>query len=187
VFNKKNDTVSFDTRDMSMASVSENNNASAYLDETQEISSEKLSQRDARSLVFHLLYAMEAFNYEVSLESVVDNFARGFNIHITRDGAVFKKAASIIDHRESLDEQIRPLLSNWRLERLGFSTRLIIRLAMWELVNSDIAPSIVINEAVELAKCFAEHDAYKFVNGVLDEWIKRNKPELLKSSDEEPS
>ncbi len=142
----------------------------------EEISSDELSQRDARSLVFHLLYAMEAFDYEVSLESIADNFGRGFHIVINPQGDVFKKAASIIAEREELDRQIKPLLANWRLERLGYSTRLILRLALWEFTHTDLAPSIIINEAVELAKCFAEHDAYKFVNGVLDEWLKKNRP-----------
>jgi N utilization substance protein B len=154
--------------------------------ETEGVSSDSLSQRDARSLVFQLLYAMEAFDYHVSLESIVDNFARGFNVRINQTGPVFTKAQAIIQEKEELDEQIKPLLANWRLERLGFSTRLILRLAMWEFTKSDIAPSIVINEAVELAKCFAEHDAYKFINGVLDEWLKRNKPELV-TAQEEPA
>ena len=32
---------------------------------------------------------------------------------------------------------------------------------------------VAINEAIELAKCFAEKDAYKFVNGILDEAVKK--------------
>jgi N utilization substance protein B len=43
---------------------------------------------------------------------------------------------------------------------------------LWELKKGDPAASIVINEAIELAKCFAEKDAYKFINGVLDESVK---------------
>jgi N utilization substance protein B len=43
---------------------------------------------------------------------------------------------------------------------------------MWELFHTDMPTSIVINEAVELAKCFSEKDAYKFVNGILDEAVK---------------
>ena len=35
-------------------------------------------------------------------------------------------------------------------------------------------PRIVINEAVELAKEFAEKDSYKFVNGVLDRMISKD-------------
>lgn len=171
--------------DISMAFVSDESGLPLH-QEGGEVSSDNLSQRDTRSLVFQLLYAMEAFDYNVSLESIVDNFARGFNVRINQHGPAFIKAQAIIQEREELDEQIKPLLSNWRLERLGFSTRLILRLAMWELTKTDIAPSIVINEAVELAKCFAEHDAYKFINGVLDEWLKRNKPELL-VAEEEPA
>ena len=44
---------------------------------------------------------------------------------------------------------------------------------MWELTNTEMHPTIVINEAVELAKCFSEKDAYRFVNGILDEFIKK--------------
>lgn len=153
------------------------------ISDKEAVSCDKLSQRDARSLVFHLLYAMEAFDNDVSLESIADNFGRGFQIMIDPKGSVFKKAASIILEREELDKQVVPLLSNWRLERLGYSTRLILRLALWELIHTDLAPSIIINEAVELAKCFAEIDAYKFINGVLDEWLKRNKPDHAVSSD----
>jgi transcription antitermination protein NusB len=150
----------------------------AHEEETpQGVSCSTRSLRSARAVVFQLLYAMEAFDYSVSLESIAENFGRAFNILVDPKGEVFKKASLIIEHRHELDEQIRPLLANWRLERIGYSTRLILRLALWELINTDLAPSIVINEAVELAKCFAEDDAYKFVNGILDEWVKRHKPE----------
>jgi N utilization substance protein B len=71
------------------------------------------------------------------------------------------------------------------MKLLGFSTRIILRIAMWEFNYSDMPPSIIINEAIELAKCFAEHDAYKFINGVLDEWVKKNKPELFAEADKD--
>lgn len=66
-----------------------------------------------------------------------------------------------------------PLLANWRIERIGVCTRLILRIAAWELLHTEIEPRVVINEAIELAKCFCERDAYRFVNGVLDEALKR--------------
>lgn len=149
----------------------------------QEVSCSELSQRDARSLIFHVLYAMEAWDYDVSLESIVDNLSRGFNITIDPQGNIFKKIAAIIDERTELDQEVKPLLSNWRIERLGWSTLLILRLALWELKHTTLPPSIVINEAVELAKCFAEIDAYKFVNGILDEWVKRHRPAEIEPTD----
>jgi N utilization substance protein B len=114
------------------------------------------SRRDMRALAFHFIYA-------------VDRFDKG-----------------AIEMQEQADEIIKPLLRNWKLERLGCCTRLILRLAIWELHQSDAMPSIVINEAIELAKCFAEKDAYKFINGILDEASKKLHPDSQKGETDEP-
>lgn len=145
----------------------------------QEGSGKSLSRHDQRAMVFHLLYAMDAFEYQVSLESIADNLSRGFGYSLELNGDVFQQAEKIVNDRDELDEEIKPLLDNWKFERLGVCTRLILRLALWELKYTKIDHSVVIDEAIELAKSFAETDAYKFINGVLDEWVKRNKPEAV--------
>ncbi len=61
--------------------------------------STELSRRDQRSLMVHLLYAMDSFDYEVSLESIVDNFERGFDCTIGFDSDVFHETAAIIAQR----------------------------------------------------------------------------------------
>jgi len=137
-----------------------------------EAPAESQSRREVRSLIFHLVYAMEGFDYNVSLESIIDTFNRGFELTIPLKGEICSVAQGVIDQREELDKTIKPLLANWRLERIGLCTKLVLRMAIWELQNLDTAPSIVINEAIELAKCFSEKDAYRFVNGVLDEYCK---------------
>lgn len=126
-----------------------------------------------RSLIFHLLYAAEENSYDVSLESIADMLNRGFDTEIDLSGPEMSVAHAVIEQRDDLDTRLVPLLANWKLERVGVCTKLILRLALWELLNTDHAPSLVINEAIELAKCFAEVDAYKFVNGVLDEALKK--------------
>lgn len=148
-----------------------------YLGElaTGTVAYNDLSRRDVRALIFYLLYAAEAFDYQESLEAIVDNFNRGFNVAIPIDSEVVHVARSVIDQRDSLDELYKPFLSNWRFDRIGVSTRLILRFATWELESSEIDPRIIINEAVELAKRFAEKDAYKFVNGILDRLVKEEK------------
>lgn len=140
-----------------------------------EVNPKTLSRHDQRALVFHLLYAMDAFEYSVSLESIADNLGRGFGYNLSPEDELFKQAAAVVAQREELDEEIKPLLDNWKFERLGVCTRLILRLAIWELKYTDTDPVIIINEAIELAKCFAEIDAYKFINGILDEWVKKFK------------
>jgi N utilization substance protein B len=134
----------------------------------------ELSRRDIRSLIFHLLYAMDSFNYEDSLESIVTRFNRGYDLDIPLDSEVVITTQAVVDQRDELDQKLKPFLHNWRLERVGLATKLILRLAMWELESRTVSHSIVLNEAIELAKCFAEKDAYKFINGILDEAVKAN-------------
>lgn len=131
-----------------------------------------LSRRDVRALIFYLLYALESFDYQESIEAIVDNFNRGFDLAIPMDSEVVNVARQISDTRDNLDEKFKPLLANWRFDRIGTATKLILRFATWELENTDTDPRIVINEAVELGKAFAEKDAYKFINGVLDRMVK---------------
>ncbi len=147
--------------------------------EHEIIACDTLSPRDQRAVIFHLLYMADIFEYGTSFAAITDDFSRGFLCDIDRDGALYQKAANIVARRDELDEQIKPLLHNWRFDRIGMCTKLVLRIAIWEFLYSDLDVSVVINEAIELAKAFSETDAHKFVNGILDEWIKTNRPEAI--------
>ncbi len=149
-----------------------NNHSTAAIDQQ---SCDTLSARDQRALILHLLYAADSFDYQVSLDAIVDNFSRGFDCIIEPHSALVAQAQAIIDAHAQLDEEIKPLLDNWKLERVGCMTRIILRMSVWELEHTQIDHSIIINEAIELAKGYAESDAHKFINGVLDKWVKENK------------
>ncbi len=134
-----------------------------------------LTVTEQRSLIFHLLYALDAFDYDISLEVLCDNFKLGFGVIIPTDSNVFKTTLAVSDDRDEIDKQIMPLIENWRFDRLGLATKLILRFGVWELQSTDTDSAVIINEAVELAKCFAEKDAFKFINGILDEYTRRTK------------
>lgn len=133
---------------------------------------DQLSQREKRSLIFQLLYTAESFDYQASTQAIIDNYSRGFQFEIPAHSDVVATMQDVIEKRQMLDEYYKPLLSNWRFDRLGYCTRLVLRFAVWELLYTETNPTIIINEAIELAKCFAEKDAYKFINGILDELVK---------------
>jgi transcription antitermination protein NusB len=133
-----------------------------------------LSQREKRALIFHILYAAEACDYQVPLQTSVDNINRGFDFDMPLDSPEVMTAQEIIEKKDDLDSAYLPFLSNWRLERIGVCTKLILRYAIWEINNTTTDHKIIINEAVELAKCFAEKDAFKFINGILDEVSKQS-------------
>ncbi len=126
------------------------------------------TQRALRSLAFHLVYAVDRSDYEISLDEIANIVRKDYGVRFEDDSFALKLAKGAIDNRESLDATIEPLLTSWKINRLGCCTRLILRIAVWELLNTDTAPTVVINEAIELSKAFAEKDAFKFINGILD-------------------
>ncbi len=59
--------------------------------------------------------------------------------------------------------------------------RNIIRIAAFELLyEENIAPAIIINEAIEIAKMYSGDEAATFVNGILDA-IRKNLKKIKKS------
>jgi len=69
----------------------------------------------------------------------------------------------------SLDEAITRASTNWRFERIAAVDRNILRIGTYELMKEPATPaSVIIDEAVEMAKRFGEADSPSFVNGVLD-------------------
>jgi N utilization substance protein B len=69
---------------------------------------------------------------------------------------------------KDLDQKIEAKSNNWRLERMPSVDRNILRLAVYEMTETDSPPPIVIDEALELARQFSTDDSASFVNGVLD-------------------
>ena len=70
---------------------------------------------------------------------------------------------------EEIDRAIAAAATNWRLERIAAIDRNILRIGAYELMREpETPPSVVIDEAVEMAKRFGEADSPSFVNGVLD-------------------
>ena len=147
-------------------------------EQTTPKSYEDLSRRDVRSLIFHFLYAAEAFEYEESIQSIIDSFNRGFDLNVPLDGEIATIVGAIITKRDELEKIYEPYLANWRSERISVCTKLILLFAIWELKYTETDARIIINEAIELAKCFAEEDAYRFVNGILDPVSKEFRKEL---------
>jgi N utilization substance protein B len=69
---------------------------------------------------------------------------------------------------DELDATIGEVSENWAVSRMPLVDRNILRIATYEIENSDDVPaSVAINEAVELAKVYGGEDSSKFVNGVL--------------------
>ena len=67
-----------------------------------------------------------------------------------------------------IDDTLRAVTTNWRLERLGAIERSVLRVAAAVLALGDTPPKVVAQEAVRLAERFGSAPSARFVNGVVD-------------------
>ena len=83
-----------------------------------------------------------------------------------------ERGAGVLGSRKELDEILTPWLDNWDLYRLGTVERMVLRMGIWEMKNSDVPKPVVINEAIDLANWFSSPKSRSLVNGVLDKYAK---------------
>ena len=70
---------------------------------------------------------------------------------------------------EEIDRMLAERAQNWRVERMAVLDRMVLRLAVYELLAVPDTPArVVINEAIELARAYSGEEAVAFVNGILD-------------------
>ena len=79
-----------------------------------------------------------------------------------------------VQRLKEIDKVIQRHTKNWRLGRMAVVDRNVLRLAVFEFLWGGKTPgTVVINEALEIAKKFSTHESAQFVNGILDS-IKNN-------------
>jgi N utilization substance protein B len=69
---------------------------------------------------------------------------------------------------ETVDEKIRTRAEHWRIERMAIVDRNVLRLAVYEFLYEETPNTVVINEALEIARRFSTFEATQFINGILD-------------------
>lgn len=88
------------------------------------------------------------------------------------DAAVRRQALEMAEgawnQRQTIDAQLERLAPQWPPRRQPSVDRNILRVAVWELGNSQTPPKVVLDEAIEMAKIFSTEQSAAFVNGVLD-------------------
>ncbi len=121
----------------------------------------------ARECAFQMLYLCDRSR------EPMDKVARAFwRIRTTTDETRARSEAMARGAQgrlAELDAAIASAATNWRLDRIAPVDLCILRLATYELLREPRTPApVVIDEAVELAKRFADAASPAFVNGVLD-------------------
>lgn len=69
---------------------------------------------------------------------------------------------------KKIDERIRSRAEHWRISRMAIVDRNVLRLAVYEFLFEKTPHTVVINEALEIARRFSTFEATQFINGILD-------------------
>ena len=126
------------------------------------------SRRNARERVVQALYAFELGGGEES--AVINRIIRpGFDDDPTAFAFAESLFLATLDIRDQSEKLIRRHARNWELSRIALVDRLILRMAICELLKfEDIPPKVSINEAIDIAKKYSTANSGRFVNGILD-------------------
>lgn len=74
-----------------------------------------------------------------------------------------------MENAERYDTLIKSKAENWELERIARIDRILMHMAICEMLNFEEIPvKVTINEYLELAKTYSTPKSSKFINGILD-------------------
>ena len=74
------------------------------------------------------------------------------------------------EFKEKIDNKIKEHSKNWDFDRISLVSRSILKISIFQIMHMRdlISAEIVIDEAIRIAKEYAEEDASRFINGILD-------------------
>ncbi len=133
-----------------------------------------MNRRKSREICVRLLFEM-LINKEEYLE-IIHNFKENTDENIEDvDFSYIERILSGVSKNSSeIDETITKYLVKWKIERLPKMSLAILRLATYEILfEEDIPNKVSINEAIELSKKYCDDSAPSFINGVLNNIIKK--------------
>lgn len=135
-------------------------------------------RRKAREIVLQALYELEfsdAGPREV-LAQQLERRASGGDVAAHAE-ALFLKTVGNLD---ALDRIIAAAVENWDIKRVALIDKNILRFALAEILYFEDVPSkVIVNEAIEVAHRFSSEDAGRFINGLLDRFIREYRKDVV--------
>ena len=134
--------------------------------------SRRLSRRAALQVLYATDLAASARSVVATgappVSEVLEQVAANFDLHEGAREFADEIVRGVDADAEAIDVRIAAHARNWRVARMAAVDRNVLRIATWELLQTEVPVSVVIDEAIELARDFGSERSPAFVNGVLD-------------------
>ncbi len=132
-----------------------------------------MSRRTARKNAFKLIYAQDFRQDEDITDMIHYFFEEHQSINEIDKKFIESEVKNTIIHKDELDKYIEEYSTSWNIERLPKIDLAILRLALYEILkDTEIPPSVSVNEAVEIAKQYSGDESPAFINGILGKIIR---------------
>jgi transcription antitermination protein NusB len=127
----------------------------------------KGARRAAREAALQVLFWLDSS--EMDPDEALRTFFRQFEFEAEGRQHTEDLVRGVRADVQSLDALITEASQNWRLERMSRLDRNGLRMGAWELrARTDIPRTVILDEAVDVAKAFGTEESGAFVNGVLN-------------------
>ena len=124
-------------------------------------------------MALQTLYQSELSGYTAS--DAFEIFCRSFETNKKAVAYARELVYGVTRKLSTINAMIESYSANWRMSRMSVIDRNILRLATFEMcISSQPVPaSVVINEALEVARRYSSDDSIPFINGILDAMRKK--------------
>jgi len=127
------------------------------------------TRRKARECALQMLFAADITKLpgDVVTRNFWDEIGEPDMEDLMREFSI-KLTLGTLDELATVDDKIRTRAEHWRIERMAIVDRNVLRLAVYEFLFEETPNTVVINEALEIARRFSTFEATQFINGILD-------------------
>jgi N utilization substance protein B len=129
-----------------------------------------VSRRPARIFALQLLYAIEITSEAPGY--CLPGVLEGNPVSEAMQRFGMKLVDGILEKKEEFRNIFLDIIPDWSPERLSIIDKIILEIAMAEMLLADTPIKVIISEAVQIANKFSDGDAPSFVNGVLQGFAK---------------
>jgi N utilization substance protein B len=102
-----------------------------------------------------------------NIDNIIEDSFKVFESN-TIDSYFYKVITNAIDNKEEYASYVNQVVDNYKFNRLGYIEQAILLIACSEFAQKELTASIVMDEAINIAKKYCDEDAYKLINVILE-------------------
>ncbi len=133
-----------------------------------------MTRKEVRNHSFKILFQLKFFSKEEVMEKV-DLYFESMELKDRENDIkeIMEFVDGVTTNLDTIDDTINKFLKGWKTGRMPSADLSVLRLAVYEMLFSDLSIKIIANEAVELAKMYGTDDSPSFINALIGQIHKK--------------